>query len=179
MGVVSPAWELMKTDCFSPCRPSSPALSSSGGTERMPPSKLLKEERGSEARLHDACCLHWGLRLLVDINLFCLSLANSVAQAVLQRHQVALAKLDELCPLAFGYSESLLPHFLSVVSPSLIPSPGRDFLILHPLGFLVIPSLSVHVCTRNSTQCLVFPHMHPGSPMTKVRDQGSCLISHA
>lgn len=39
---VRPVWELMKTDCLSPCHPSSLALSSSGGTDQMPPSNQLE-----------------------------------------------------------------------------------------------------------------------------------------
>lgn len=69
------------------------------------------------------------LRLLVDINLFCLYPASTVAQAVLAEAPSSNGKVRwNFClghsPLAFGYSESLLPHFSSVVSPSLIPSPG-------------------------------------------------------
>lgn len=73
------------------------SLGSSGGTEQMPPSEQLKEERGSEARLYDACCLHWGPEVLGWCKFVLLIPGQYCCSGCLGKgtKQVALAKLVE------------------------------------------------------------------------------------
>lgn len=118
------------------------------------------------------------LRFLGDRNLFCLSPANTVAQAVLAKAPSSIGKVRwnfylGHSPLAFGYSASSLFKLYHLVSSLaqegfLDPSPLRLFSDTSPICSCLYLKL-------NS----IFGRSSHAPKLSNDKGQGSCLISHA